>query len=384
MLTLSSCHSEESAGNGGVVTLHISTGALQKTKATVPGDGDIDEGGGLYVESSTPDLVLLIANSAGNIVMTYPGSGATLDSYVEVSDSGNPSATEATLTLVFTSLPAGEYTVYAFGNTEGLWPMTYDPSNSGISLSGSDLTSLTTAAQVEALQFVAQSRNTIGWEEPDNDPIKDGISDAYNALPREQKFDEGVTIEDRLPVSAKASLTVTAGKNGEAYLELLRCVAKVTAIIINNTNEAMGLYNYMHTVHNINPTSGYVIPHEGSDVTGSPANLIINPCAKYDDPDVAIPVLEDTSMEYDWYVFPSEGPFTVCIRFTLYKDNVGGTEATYIYKKLPITNWRAQDIPALGRNQHLIVETRLSKGVRVSFNFRVTDWTEHTSTVSFD
>ena len=246
--------------------------------------------------------------------------------------------------------------------------MTYDPSDPGISLSGAQLISLTSATQVEALRFVAQTRNTSGWE----------------VAGHEDDWDDGAALRNsRLPVSAKAPLTVSAGKNGEAYLELLRCVAKVTAIIQNNTGEALSLYNYKHTVHGINPNTGYVIPHQ-NDFVGMPGNLVANPCSKYSLPDIIIPISLEGSQAYDWFVFPAEGPFSICITFTLFKNNVGGTEKTYTYNNLPVTDWRANDILTLGRNQHLTVTTRISKGLTVSFNFQVAPWEEKTATVEFD
>lgn len=357
----------EQPQKGGIISIRLATGGLQVTKADTPGDGVVADGGGIYVDGGgNPDLVILIAsNATGDIVATYPSSGR---SGVVNGTCKNHSSTDAVLSFDFTTKDAGEYTVYAFGNTEGLWPMTYDPDDDDLSLSGSQLTSLTTADQVEALRFVAQTRNTQGWEEAGH----------------EDEYDDGVALKNsRLPISAKAPLTVSAGKNGEAYLELLRCVAKVTAIIKNNTGEAMDLYNYKHTVHNINPNTGYVIPHL-DDFIGTPGNLVANPCSKYSLLDMTIPISMEGSQAYDWYVFPSEGPFNICITFTLFKNNVGGTEKTYTYKNLPVTDWRANDILRLERNQHLTVTTRISKGLTVSFNFQVTPWEEETATVEFD
>lgn len=375
LATLLSCSREEVNNapvceSGTSVSIRFSTIELQTSKATTPGDGSAADGGGIAAttaDPTKPDLVILIANNItghedyGKIVMAYPTAG-TLES---------SSATDATIKFDFSAKPAGDYTVYAFGNTEGLWDMT---TNGSDTYSGATLTSLTTAAQVEALYFKAQTRNTIGWEDA-----------AYDALPDANKYDDGVSIQNsRLPVSAKTSLTVSSRKNGEAYLELIRCVAKVTAIIINNTGEEQKLYNYKHTVHGINPTSGYVLPHE-SDYIGTAANLLANPCAKYSNPDLYIDITAESSQVYNWYVFPSNGPYTLCLTFTLNKDSSDPLkpEKTYAYTKLPITNWRAEDIPALERNQHITVTTRISKGLTVSFNFEVNRWTEHTAAVEF-
>lgn len=373
LLTLFSCSREETATEyGGTISIRFSTMGLQETKAVTPGDSTVADGGGIYRDGSgNPDLVILIANSEGSLVVKYPTHGTLQSS----------TSTEATIKFDFSAQPAGEYTVYAFGNTEGLWEMTTDGTDS---YSGATLTTLTTAAQVEALRFKDQWRNTIGWKDA-----------GYDALPAEKKYDEGIALKNgRLPVSAKASLTVSAGKNGEAYLELIRCVAKVTAVMINNTGVAMDLYGYRHSVRNINPPAGYVLPHE--DELGGDGNLLVNPAVKYSylrpdlypsEDDVPPVHIRATGSEtYDWYVFPSEGPYNINIAFTLNKGSTDPTapEKSYAYKDLPITNWRAEDIPALGRNQHITVTTRISKGLTVSFNFNVTDWTEHTASVEFD
>ena len=367
LATLLSCTREGSpapvCGPDSTLELRFSTVGLQSTKAVPPSAADGDLIAATTADPSKPDLVILIANNItgdpnyGNIVMAYPTTGTLQTS----------SATGATVKFNFSEKPAGDYIVYAFANTEGMWEMT---TNGSDTYSGATLTSLTTAAQVEALYFKAQTRNTVGWEDP-------GYASAS------PKYDDGLDVDDRLPLSAKASLTVSSGKNGEAYLELIRCVAKVTAILINNTDEDMGLAEYKHTVHGINPTSGYVLPHE-PDYTGTAGNLLANPDEKYGSP-VQIPIWEDTSQEYDWYVFPSNGPYTICITFTLNKGSSDPLkpERTYTYNNLPITNWRAQNIPALARNQHITVTTRISKGLTVSFNFEVSDWTPHTASVEF-
>lgn len=310
--------------------------------------------------TGTDDLIILIANSAGDIVITYPDSERPGIPYGTIE---NQTAVEATLKFDFSTLAAGPYTVYAFGNTSGLWEMTDGTDDYA---TGSDLLSLTTKTQVDALRFKDQERNTIGWD------------DAGYA----EDWDDGVIVENgRLPVSAKASLTVSSGRNGEAYLELLRCVAKVTAIIKNNTGDALDLVDYRHTVHNINPSSGYVIPRESDDFCGTAGNLLQYPDKKYHS-STPIHISEVGSEEYSWYVFPSQGPYTICIGFT---ENSSGEPIDHAYYKLPITNWRQQNIPELKRNQHLIVTTRLSVGKTVSFNFTVNDWDDdHVSSVQFD
>lgn len=374
-----------------MITLENLTIWSKTASRWVSGAGGYFQWGGYFNsdESTVPvDLVILIADNQvgsptrGNIVATYPSSGRD---GVIVGEIKSQSAVDALVSFSITG--KGEdwnYTVYAFGNTAGLWSMTTDGSNTI-----SNLTGLTTAADVEALKFKAQTRYNAEWEPADasDDTNSDGVSDTYAALTNTEKYDDGVLLGagGRLPVSAKASLTVSAGGNGDAYLELLRCVAKVTAKIINNTGYPLHLYDYKHTVHRINPDQGWVIPHD-DDVTGTAANLLANPCAKYNNDSMYVPVSSEGSREYNWYVFPSTGPYDLCLQFTLDKDNPS-KKKTYSYTHLPITDWRAQNIPALARNQHLTVTTRISKGLTVSFNFEVVTWAPedtHTASVVFD
>ena len=350
-------------GPGGVITLRFTTGNLQETRAATPGDGVVDDGGGLYLDGDDPDLVILIADSDGNVVITYPGTNAVCTS---------ATATEAVISFDFSdagaNLPAGNYTVYAFGNTAGLWTMTTDPydpedpndANISVELSGAELTTLTRLEQIEALRFKAQPRNTQAW-------------------------DHGAAVQNsRLPVSAKAPLTVSSRSNGEARLELIRCVAKITARIINNLEEPVVLYNYVETVFRMNPTTSYVLQRENPEdnFLGVAGDVMINPCARLSNPDYTITIPASDVQQYDWYVFPCDGPFKMSIGFTLFKGLPAQREYTYL--NLPVTNWRAEDIVHLRRNQHLTINTRLSRGVQVSFNFEVADWNEHTSTVEFD
>ena len=53
------------------------------------------------------------------------------------------------------------------------------------------------------------------------------------------------------------------------------------------------------------------------------------------------------------------------------------------FTDLPIHNKNSQDILALSRNQYLQIETTISKGGDVSFNFIVNNWTPHNPTVIF-
>ncbi|MCR5827377.1 MAG: FimB/Mfa2 family fimbrial subunit [Bacteroidales bacterium] len=311
----------------GELRIVLSTGVIQ-TKATTPGDGVVDDGGGIYLDgSSVPDLVILIADSISNIVATYPGANATLQA--------NPTTTE--MSVSFTGLSDGTHTVYAFGNTKGLWAMD----------GCTDLTTLTTASAVEDLQFTALT------------------ADTTPAL-----------TNSRLPSSAKGTVTVTNG-NGEISLEMIRCVAKVTISFVNNTGAALELDGFNFSIEDLSPTTGYVIPYSLPSV---PAGIAYGDIVQNVGDDVTFTSGE--SKNYSFYVFPGtapDGKYLLNAGFTA--NNAADASS---FTDLPVHDDHAVDITSLERNQHLQIVTRISKGLTVSFNFEVTDWKENEETVHFD
>lgn len=314
----------------GTLRLVFATGEPQ-TKADT-GDGNVADGGGIFIDGNTPDLVILIANSSGNIVATYPGGTGELE--------GSPLPNSVSIS--FKGLGQGDYTVYAFGNTEGFWSM-----KSGGSAVTS-LTALTTASQVEALQFQPEASEV----------------DSHNCLQ---------VLQSRLPLSAKGTVTLGASGNGKIELPLLRCVAKVTARFENQYGEDITLYNFENTMRKMRPQTGYVVPHQNdfpvdradaSDLTSGENSLSI---------------ANDSAYELSWYVFPSMGPYTCDVQFQL-----SDSEPLRQFMGLPIHDDHARDITQLARNQHLTITTRISAGQRVSFNFEVADWEEKTERIIFD
>lgn len=314
----------------GTLRLVFATGEPQ-TKADT-GDGNVADGGGIFIDGNTPDLVILIANSSGNIVATYPGGTGELE--------GSPLPNSVSIS--FKGLGQGDYTVYAFGNTEGFWSM-----KSG----GSDVTSLTaltTASQVEALQFQPEASDV----------------DSHNCLK---------VLQYRLPLSAKGTVTLGASGNGKIELPLLRCVAKVTARFENQFGSDLTLYHFSNTMKKMRPTAGYVAPHvndfpvdpaDASDLTSGETTLSISDGEAY---------------EEFWYVFPSIGPYTCDVQFS---QTDGGDLLQYL--NLPIHDDHARNITKLDRNQHLTITTRISAGKKVSFNFEVSDWDEKTESITFN
>ena len=60
LLALVSCTREETPG--GALRIEFETGALQ-TRSDAP-DGIVAEGGGIFIDNGTPDLVILLADSS--------------------------------------------------------------------------------------------------------------------------------------------------------------------------------------------------------------------------------------------------------------------------------------------------------------------------------
>ena len=339
-----SCNKEEVI-HGGIVSFSISTGS-PITRADSPGDGNVADGGGIFIADGKPDLIILIADSNGTIVKKYDGTINGTDG-----DLQSLSDTQATIAFDFTDQDTGEFSIYAFGNAQGLWSMTSDGSNV---LSRSDLiNTLSSKSDIEGLQFR---------------PL---VADTAPSL-----------IDNRLPITAKGSFTVSAENNGQVSLELIRCVAKVTAEIVNNTGAELSLTDYQHAINGICSDRAYVLENPSSipdgtvsgAITATEASLTIPAFIQDpDDPESTIPGRYSQS----WYVFPSLGPYTADISFT------SGSN-TYNYTALPITDYRRQDIMSLSRNQRLHIVTRISKGMYVSFNFEVADWLEKTEEVQFD
>ena len=346
-----SCTSVETMGS---LRIEFETGALQ-TKADNP-DGVVADGGGIYFTGNgteqdpyRPDLIIVVADSNGDIQGKYIGTSASnTNSKLE----GTPLSTKMSVSITGLTGPA-TYTVYAFANTLGLWTMTNGVSNLATDLANG---TITTASQLEALQF---------------QPVVDNDEDAYGCL---------FVKNDRLPLSAKGTVTLKASGNGEVALSLLRCVAKVTAVFENQYGEVLTLTGFNNTFRHMNPSTGYVVPHESDfpiewesagNLAPGEATLTIG---SVDNPQTEA---REDRVSSSWYVFPSIGPYTCDISFTLYGES-------HSYSYLPVHDDHARDILQLARNQHLTITTRISKGKQVSFSFKVADWDTKTERVTFN
>jgi hypothetical protein len=306
---------------------------------TRAGNGVVADGGGIFIDGSdNPDLYIAIVNYQGNVVATYP-------------DTANPDDVEkvdASATLVsirFKNISySGEYTVYALANTyvdgsEGIW---------GAPANASEWEALTTASALDALVLT----------DPGDDPMK-------------------LTITDRMPLSAKGTLSISENLNGHVELEMLRCVGKVGFKFKNETDESITLTDCVVQIKDIRTTEGYLFPRPGDDATGTPRTISLNKSS--------IVIAGGTTTDlYDMQlVFPSIAParavgnrYFCDISFTY-----GGVYKAFT--DLPIHDKMSQDIQALGRNQYLQIETRINKGNDISFNFEVIDWTRKQEEIIF-
>lgn len=328
----------------GSLRIAFVTGALQ-TKTDGP-DGVVADGGGIFIDGSgVPDLVILIANSSGDIVATYPSSGREGEGIKTGSLEGAATATNTSVS--FSGLAGNAtYTVYALANTQGLWTLN----------NATALTSLTTLAATENLQFA---------------PVA-GDKEASGSLK---------VLNSRLPISAKGTVELSSLGNGEVTLPLLRCVAKVTAVFENQYGEDLTLYTFNNTFYHMLPSTGYVIPHDSDfpETWASAGNL--------SDDESSLAIADGGTTSETWYVFPSIGPYTCDVSFYLEDPATDPNPATnpiHEYSDLPVHDDHARDIPQLARNQHLTITTRIGKGKNVSFNFEVTDWETKREEVTFN
>ena len=101
LLVLGSCTRAEQPT--GTVTLTFTTGEIV-TRSTTPGGGDPIDGGGIYYNGDTPDLVILIEQN-GTIVKRFLGTNTAdaIASFV-------PATKQKLLQVKFTGLDPGVYT----------------------------------------------------------------------------------------------------------------------------------------------------------------------------------------------------------------------------------------------------------------------------------
>lgn len=337
----------------GTVTLDFSIGDVV-TRATTPGDGNAADGGGIAFDGGNPDLVILIENNSTHAISKrYLGvnTGDAVATFVE-------DTKQKRLQVQFTGLSAGEYTVYAVANTGG-----------GSVWLTSDFSSITASA-LNSKTFTSLG----GTTRP--------------------------TVTDRMPLSAKGSLTVQSTGNGSVSLELLRSVAKVTVKFKNVTGGTLTLKDVQFYITDMNPKCGYLIPQASTDYTTTASDyrpLEMGPVFTSDSgTGIAI---SGTELTGPFYVFPSraQGGLYYCSAKFGWKLKKGenpelsGTYTNGYFADpsdptggLRVFDKNFEDIPVLLRNQHLTIEIRIGEGSNVSFNFIVGDWVEKSESVDFN
>lgn len=357
----------------GRVEVSIATGELL-TKAA---SGDPADGGGIIVDGSgNPDLVIAIANSGGSLVAWYPDDFFDASMSDTYSSECNTTLTdETTSTVFFTGLTRanGPYTVFAVANTAGL------PAGMLTSLKA-----CTTATQMNDLQLSVESGQPA---------FEDGSHHAC------------------MPITAKGTLNVLASGNGQVDLLLLRPVARISVTFKNETDDAtlevhacrvtIGDYDSSGDTWSgaINPSRGYLFQHSPDEVSGYGRHIVMD-----------APVIEgNDKLRFDaqnkstldtLQVFPSVAPArqvgsrylcTISFRITKsgqsYDSADSSTYDEYSFPDLPVHDSRSSDILYLGRNQHLKIETRITKRASLhdySFNFEVQDWDSNNNYMTFD
>lgn len=358
-----SCDEKEPHGPvQGRVEVSITTGELH-TKAP---SGDPADGGGIIVDGTTgkPDLAIAIANSGGSLVAWYPDDffGAMSTDY---SSECNTSLTDATTsTVFFTGLVRanGPYTVYAVANTAGL------PATSLTSLKA-----CTTASQMEDLQLSVDSG--------------------------QPAFEDG-SHNECMPITAKGTLTVLASGNGQVDLQLLRPVARISVTFKNETGDAdLEVHACNVVIGDINPSRGYLFQRSPDEVSGYGRDIGMDAPVIAGDDKLRFDA-QNKSVLDTVQVFPSVAPArlvgsrylcTISFRITKSEKTYDAGDATtydeYTFPDLPIHDSRSSDILYLGRNQHLKIETRITKQASLhdySFNFEVQDWDSKDNYMTFD
>lgn len=384
------CSTVEQPSADGSVTVTFRTGE-PATRAGAVGDGAVDDGGGIAVSEGVPDLIILIADAESGIIKKRYAPLATDGVTITPSLPGT-NATEVSASFTWGNTPGeGVYTVYALANIHGM-------GNLSIAEGEPDWATMGNVSGLDDLQFAALSDNT--------KPEVAGY---------------------RMPLSAKGTLEVrknasTSKYNGLVELKMLRCVAKVQLHFKNLTGEVLNLYDCKLTLHDMNPSTGYLFPHDPDFVSGSyrdhtTAGKNLLKIGKTESPkqgdvdgrmlmgdyDAGPPVVDNRTLAAldevllfpstaPWKTTPSKGYRYLCdISFRIptgetYDPSDDSTYEPKEYFNLPIHDSRSKDILSLSRNQFLQIETTISlKGAEfdVSFNFIVNDWVPKTEQVIF-
>ena len=373
LLVWSSCEEKEPLDSvHGRVEVSINTGELiTKAASGLPADG-----GGIIVDGSgNPDLMIAIANSSGDLVAWYPDNFFNTSMSNDYSSECNTALTDATTsTVFFTGLlrANGPYTVFAVANTAGL------PAGMLTSLKA-----CTTASQMDALQLSVASG--------------------------QPAFEDG-SHNECMPITAKGTLNVLASGNGQVDLQLLRPVSRISVTFKNETGDDLevhackviiGDYDSSNLTWSgaINPSRGYLFQQATDEVSGYGRYLEMDAPVNAGN-DKLVFDAQNKSTLGTVQVFPSVAPSrqvgsrylcTISFRITksgeTYDSGNASTYDPYSFPDLPVHDSRSADIPYLRRNQHLKIETRITKRASLhdySFNFEVQDWDPRYNYMTFD
>lgn len=353
LLVCVSCTNKEPVPSGpGVISVTIvNSEAEVMTKSPSLSDGSLIAVGA----DQKPDLAVALANSEGNLIAWWPQDfwgtmNGQYDSDLDVSTYvANTPVSEST--VFFTGPTRGTYTVYAIANKAGL--------------SADEITAIRAATTVSALDALTLS-------------IVSGQPD-FGAC---------------MPLTAKGTLSVNSSSNGMVDLDLLRPVARVSLAFRNLTGDNnLEIHACQATIQKMNPLGGYLFSRSTDYLSGGDRNLVLANAGPL--------VFEDNKATVaDIKVFPSVAPtqlvgsrYLCTIEFHVTKEgetyDAGDTDTydTFTFPDLAVHDSRSQDILYVKRNQHLKIETRITKRAAahdVSFNFEVQSWGSSDNYVVFD
>ncbi len=356
LLLGTSCTRQEQPG--GTITVLLSTG-----RPETRGTAEVEDGSEIYMDAGVPDLVLLLFNSDGALVAKYPDAENS-----SVMGSPAPSGSDLMIrlskTTAGTTIPQGEYTLYGLANTAGLWALT-DGEND-IAAGDFNAASITTRAQAEALYF--SPLFTAGSPDKPHPALRTPPG-------------------NRLPLTARTTVNVSAGGNGSAQLEMKRCVAQVLVRFVNNYSRQLTLDDFSVTLKDLNPSTGYLFPHSPDIPAGTVYADLVKEEAPVTLPDNTVPA--NAVYELSALVFPGaapQGTYACDISFdvTQVGESALSPARSFNFSDLPVHNNRGQDITSLSRNQLLTITVTISQGQMLSFSFEVGEWNELTESVTFD
>lgn len=363
LLTAMSCSRKEDPSPEGTVTLSFRAGE-PVTRSVSPGDGAVADGGGIYCTKDGegklhPDLYIFIFNRDTGVLEKCFKPDGTGDGIVDDSDSqfDGEKGSSTNLLVTFDIHDEGFYSVYAVANTGAGDSNLVFPDFAAIS----DISDL----ESEVISLSDSSSPNVG---------------------------------SRMPLSAKGVINVVEGLgskyNGYVELQMLRCVSQVQFSFKNLTGEPLTLTNCRIKFKQLNTAQAWLIPHDSDFVElddGPDSDTLDDNYRDYDSGTKTLSSLADEE-ERDYFAspvrfFPSVAPMQtkpsagrryLCdISF-----KIGGTSKSFT--NLPIHNPKSQDIKSLSRNQYLHIVTTVSKGLNVSFNFKVNEWDEHHEYVEFN